>query len=1047
MKSKGGATLSKLPDESILASGKNLLGDAYTIVAPTQVTQISAIRLEALTHESLPSQGPGRSEEASGSFAILNFKITAHVPRTQPRPIEVSRVAADHYWIEPTVDQWISEGSARPHTAVYLTKQPVDCKGGARLEFLMEFAANVGWRQNLDRFRLSVSRDPAAFNAQQTRFAAIKLTDPWAKLAVAYAVNGRNDEATRYFAKALERSLGREARKPILELAAHFDYLLPALIERQPDEPQLQLALARSLARRGKEHLALKQPATAQTELEKSREILARLRAKYPEPSWTVLKPAELKSERGQTLMPQADGSIRASGTNPDRDTYTLTAPIAGGTVAGLRLESIPDDRLKEDARRYGGEFFLTEIDLAIEAESRGTDRPLVINDGIADFSADGHPLSRAFDQNDATSWGVWPRVADPHTAIFECASSSAATAGNQPLKVRLRSGSGQFPQRNLGRFRLSVTSDARDLLVAAHLRNDLKDSEIADLNIELAKAHSEQGHKGEAMASLAEALPLAADRAGKARIITAAAPLAGALEKLAEGAAGDALFQAELARHFAEHGNAPLAEAARTKARTLFEEKLAKKPENSAWAAELAGLLLPPIDAKTTMTVPTSEDEAVSWRFSTTQPAANWIGENFDDSQWSAAPGSFGNGSAPGLTVRTNWKTSDIWLRRKFEWKSNPAVQTLLLRVIYDDGFELFINGQHVFSRPDYVTSYVFHPLDAKAKSLLKPGTNTMAVHCRSTTGFQYIDVGLHGVSSNRRVTEQRLTAMTIADPWAKLAAAYHATGDRQALGSLVKHHPEAASGVGDLYAASQDWERAIAVYRKLLTDRPADVAVLTKLAAAYQSACRTREAVSYLANASAADPNDMLLLRVAALQAWFGQEQELAATRQRILAFAKDTNDAGTAERAAKACSILPFTNKAELAAALALARKGVELDHGGEWREWRLLALGMAEYRSGNDAAANLALLAAVKAETTNATVAGLSGFYRAMSLFRQGKRDLARKLAIETAAQMQPLPRDEQNPLSVGVYDDTLILWLAYKEAKAMIEFDKPPAPAR
>ena len=55
----------------------------------------------------------------------------------------------------------------------------------------------------------------------------MKLTDPWAKLAVAYAVNGRNDEATRYFTRALERSEGREARKPILELAAHFGISFP----------------------------------------------------------------------------------------------------------------------------------------------------------------------------------------------------------------------------------------------------------------------------------------------------------------------------------------------------------------------------------------------------------------------------------------------------------------------------------------------------------------------------------------------------------------------------------------------------------------------------------------------------------------------------------------------------------------------------------------------------------------------------------------------------------------------------------------------------
>jgi hypothetical protein len=41
-------------------------------------------------------------------------------------------------------------------------------------------------------------------------------------------------------------------------------------------------------------------------------------------------------------------------------------------------------------------------------------------------------------------------------------------------------------------------------------------------------------------------------------------------------------------------------------------------------------------------------------------------------------------------------------------------------------------------------------------------------------------------------------------------------------------------------------------------------------------------------------------------------------------------------------------------------------------------------------------------------------------------------------------MKPLPTDEQNPLAGDYSADNLILWLAYKEAKAMIEFDAAPA---
>jgi tetratricopeptide (TPR) repeat protein len=241
----------------------------------------------------------------------------------------------------------------------------------------------------------------------------------------------------------------------------------------------------------------------------------------------------------------------------------------------------------------------------------------------------------------------------------------------------------------------------------------------------------------------------------------------------------------------------------------------------------------------------------------------------------------------------------------------------------------------------------------------------------------------------------------------------------------------------------ASQAWERAIAEYRKLLADSPADAALLRKLATAYQSAGRTREALPLLAKAYVADPTDtMLSLTVAELQAWFGQDQEFAATRRRALAFASATADAATARRAAILSSIRPFTDKAELDAALGLARSAVKLEEN----DITLMALGMAEYRSGNDGAAQQALLTAAAAVKNNIYVTGTSAFFRAMSLYRQGKPDEARQLAIAAAARMTPpLPKDENNPLAANAIPVDVILWLAYKEAKAMIQFDAGTPP--
>jgi hypothetical protein len=245
-----------------------------------------------------------------------------------------------------------------------------------------------------------------------------------------------------------------------------------------------------------------------------------------------------------------------------------------------------------------------------------------------------------------------------------------------------------------------------------------------------------------------------------------------------------------------------------------------------------------------------------------------------------------------------------------------------------------------------------------------------------------------------------------------------------------------------GQVRLANATWAKARTWFEEKLAKGPDSPALAAEYAQLLLDAGRTRQAVPYLAKVSARSTDILLSLKVAALQAWFGQDREFAATRQRILALAQGTNDMVTADCAAKACSIRESADKAELEAALALARTAVQLDND---REWNLLALGMAEYRSGHASAANATLRAAAKAGRQNPIVTGIAWFYRAMSLFRQGKRDQARKLAAAAAAKMKPLPKDGQNPLANNAYYDDLILWLAYKEAKAMLQFGAAARP--
>jgi tetratricopeptide (TPR) repeat protein len=501
--------------------------------------------------------------------------------------------------------------------------------------------------------------------------------------------------------------------------------------------------------------------------------------------------------------------------------------------------------------------------------------------------------------------------------------------------------------------------------------------------------------------------------------------------------------------------------------ARTLFEEKLAKEPWNSAWAANLARVLLTDSSANWTIIKPAQMNAEGGATLTRLDDGSILVeGKNPDRVVYSlvakpdlkqinairleALPDPSLPNGGPGRASDGNYNLSEL---RVF---SRGQQVTLTNIIVVQDEAEEFRNV--IADRFHAIRGWANAPRPGKpntaivATRLQRAADDDLRVEMYFSPAPEQAQPGLGrfrlSVSANSAIytrEKERLAAMKLTDPWAMLAAAYHVIGDQEALATLINNHPEAGSGVGDLYAACEDWERAISAYGKLLADRPADGDLCSKLVSAYQAAGRTREAIPHLAKASAAIPMDTAFSHdVAALQAWFGQDKEFAATRQRILAFAKDTKEAMTAERAAKVCSILPYTDKGELEAALALGRAVMKLGKVGDFGEWNPLALGMVEYRSGNDTAADRALLAAAEAGTKNRIVTGLAAYYRAMSLFRQGRKEEARELALATAVKMKPLPKDDNNPLDVGGPND-LILWLAYKEAKAMISFDATPSP--
>jgi hypothetical protein len=67
-----------------------------------------------------------------------------------------------------------------------------------------------------------------------------------------------------------------------------------------------------------------------------------------------------------------------------------------------------------------------------------------------------------------------------------------------------------------------------------------------------------------------------------------------------------------------------------------------------------------------------------------------------------------------------------------------------------------------------------------------------------------------------------------------------------------------------------------------------------------------------------------------------------------------------------------------------------------------------------------------------------VSPTSRVYRAMALFRLGQVARAREVMADAEAEMTPPPADEKKLQMDEVNPDELILWMAYKEARALIK---------
>lgn len=162
-----GTTFKQLDDGSSLAIGDTPNSDVYSVHWMSPGTAITAIRLETLTHESLPKRGPGRA--GNGNFVLSDVEFFAGEGE---QPAKWLSATADHsqknYPIAHAIDGdrqtgWainVSSGSMNvDRSATFVLAEPLNTSEGTALTFTLRHEHPGNARYQIGRFRISVTTD------------------------------------------------------------------------------------------------------------------------------------------------------------------------------------------------------------------------------------------------------------------------------------------------------------------------------------------------------------------------------------------------------------------------------------------------------------------------------------------------------------------------------------------------------------------------------------------------------------------------------------------------------------------------------------------------------------------------------------------------------------------------------------------------------------------------------------------------------------------------------------------------------------------------
>ena len=207
------------------------------------------------------------------------------------------------------------------------------------------------------------------------------------------------------------------------------------------------------------------------------REALAQSR-----PQWQPLSGEAVRATHGTTFTRLEDGSWLAGGPTPAKDTYVIEAPLAAGTVSGLRLEVLPDPSLPGGSvgRHSNGNFVLTRIEAEIRAPGLAQPQRLVFTEAeaaysqkgwgieslVADASAKRSKRASTKGKNRGKGWAVDGNTRREANRAMLLTAESVSVPKDARLTVRLVHET--LGTHQIGRFRLAVSMDAPETVTLA---------------------------------------------------------------------------------------------------------------------------------------------------------------------------------------------------------------------------------------------------------------------------------------------------------------------------------------------------------------------------------------------------------------------------------------------------------------------------------------------------------------------------------------------------------------------------------------------------